>query len=984
MGRSYQEPCMSSTVQHTQEYSASSNGIFPSKDFLNLNTLLNLQKTISDMRHRIKRLNGTIDSLRESEGNEEDCATSNDSLTSTHSANDSDVHMKTLTDITDVEADYFNGHTEPNANNNVLQQIIFPSIQTIQPVNSNISNFDNSPLSFANAQANINLVHDQNTVTNTDSATQELNNNNPNMISYNVIGANLTSDLTEIIGQVNQYNFSGSTDSVQTNNNPNFYAQNYVNTTGNNNTLCSVIPCNIPPICAPRVNTSYISAVENCIHQLENSLPQGLQSMPTGASNNKSTNYSQQFNTQNIFDGSNSSSTGTVIGVQLNGIQETLHNNICDAISNQQSNDNLRKMQTETGIQEEVVTTIAPTSNAITYLTDSSNSAFTLVPNNSYKQISRRISSDSNELIINEVPINSTETLPEDTTETQDLIKIWEDFSPRKKAVIQKNATTKSHNETLSSTNTALNYRNNTHFQKKLQSQSNLDTHSDLESQPNVESQSYLEFQSYLTSEPDLKLPSNLATQTHLKTQSSLESQTTEPTPEIKIKKSPDSLLLEALKVNETTNTDGNVCQKSNTTPRRRRHSKDIGRKFKDLKEPLTDCNSKKNSTNKESKPCAVVVNSPVKIKNSNENEKKSTKHRTKSRSSKRKKTDDDQNGIEKPDNTKKMDVRQKEIYERQNSYSYYNLKSAPNDVGPGYYYRYINDYDWPYDRESYYYNRRDDVRTNLDITYSQVSHNYRIPDWPYDTTTNFRRNEKNKEVPEKKRSKKSSRSEQKESKTKQPSSSKNADKPNVTDILSNKDSKFSNKSSSKPANQPKKHLEQTSKSRTPPKKTSQQNSQSNVTKTENVIEKTQTKDQGKKSPVYVFREGTFCGVYLTDNPGSPDPEATEMVEKQHALKSFDNLESTSGVPSANTAEKTTSKKSVNNSRKNATVSKSANNSENNTSNSKTVSQSKTEVRELQKTSHSIRRTSDKFDLEKFADNLKKLVNPNKENRADI
>ncbi|XP_026318454.1 putative uncharacterized protein DDB_G0282133 isoform X2 [Hyposmocoma kahamanoa] len=857
----------------------------------NLHTL---DKSSTRVTKRKTRNNHYQTNKQESQSSEDDNATAEDSITTTRSADDSDVHMKTLTDITDLETDNFNGHTEPNVNN-----IAFPVIETIQPANSYISNFDNLPLTFANAQS-INLI-DQHTIPNTGNTIQDLNNNNPNMTSYN-----FRSDLNPTCAQMHQYNFNMTTDSVQPNSNHTFYAQNYVNTRGNNNTVCSVIPCNVPPICAPRVNTSYTSAVENCIYPIENVF-QGLQSIPTEVNNyNCLTANFQQFNSQNIFDGPNSNSSRTVIGGQLNKIHETLRNNIiCNAISTQ-TNDNRRNIQTETGTQKETANTIAPTTNVIAKSTLTSNFAFNSVSSIRYEEISRKSSTDSNQLIINEDPIDSTEAMPEDIT--QDLVKIWYDFSPGKKAVILKSqAVSKSQTEIPSNDKTALNCSNNTQYQRNLQSEFNLESQT------------------------------NLASQSCLNTQSSLESQSTEPStnnniPEINIKKRRGSLLLEALKIEETANTNDKNCQKSKTTPLSRRHSKSVRRNVKDSIEPLADCNSENNSTNKESLPSVIVVKNPIiaestslmqnspqrkestpkadtvakkdttekftlthqfakptgnnvnfkdgdKDKSSKENrEKKSSKHRNKSRSSKRKKTDNDRNDKEKPYNSKKMDVRKKDRYERQNFNSNSNVIFALNQhqAGPRSYYRYINDYDWPYYNESY--NHYGDVRSNhLDTTYSQVNYNYRVPDWPYDTTTNFRRNKY--QVSEERRSKKTTVPKRKESvlDPKQPPSSKATDKTDVTDTLSKKGTTL-DKPSSKPAKQPKKYVGHTSKNQTPPKKISRLN---NITKTTNNVETTQDSANGKKSPVYVFRDGTFCGIYHTENPTSPDPEMVETTQQK-------------------------------------------------------------------------------------------------------
>lgn len=734
------------------------------------------------MRARIKRLNDTIISLNESLRTENDNVTADESIMTTRSADDSDVHMKTLSDIDDFEADNFNGHTEPNANN-----IAFPFIQNMQPVNGHILNFDNSPPTFANAQANIDLIN-QRTIPNAGDIIQELNNNNPNMISFNVERDNLRSYLNPTSAQTQQYNFNMITDSVQPNSNHTFYAQNYVNTRGNNNAVCSVIPCNKPPICAPRINTSCISAAEN-----------NLQSIITEASNNNYfTNNPQQFT--NLFGEPNLNSNGTVIRIPLNRIQETLRNKICNVITNKQSNDSRRNIQTETGTQKETANTIAPTTNVVAKSSDTSNIVLNPVPNNGYKAISRRSSSDSNELIIDENRINSTEAAPEDTTKTQGLIKISDDFSPKKRAVILQCAVSESQKEIVSNDNTTLSCRNNTQCQKNLQSESNL------ESQNNLESQSYLQYQLCL------------------KTQSSLESQPTGSSTnnsiiKFKIKKR-DNLLLEALKVKGATNTNGKDCQKGNTTPSSR-HSNDPRRQVKESKESLTDCNSMKKSTNKESLTSAIVVNSSTKEeskssarrkestpksdtvlkentakkctlthqltlqptgtinfkegdtgKSNKENRdtdksNKENHEKQKSQSSKRKKTDDDQNGKEKLENSKKMDIGKKKTNGRQNYSSYYNLTSATNgyQVYPRNYYGYYNSYGWQYDNKSYYYPNGDDVRCYNDITYyGEVDYNYTVPEWPYDTTANYRRNQNaNKKRSRRMRTKKSNIPEKKE-----------------------------------------------------------------------------------------------------------------------------------------------------------------------------------------------------------------------------
>lgn len=701
------------------------------------------------MRARIKRLNDTIISLNESLRTENDNATADESIMTTRSADDSDVHMKTLSDIADFEADNFNGHTEPNANN-----FAFPFIQNMQSVNGHISNFDNSPPTFANAQANIDLIN-QHTIPNAGEIIQELNNNNLNMRSFNVERDSLRSDLNPTSAQTQQHNFNMIMDSVQPNSNHTFYAQNYVNTRGNNNPVCSVIPCNKPPICAARINTSCISAAEN-----------NLKSIITEASNNNYlTNNPQQFT--NLFGEPNVNSNGTVIRIPLNRIQETLRNKICNVITNKQSNDSRRNIQTETGTQKETANTIAPTTNVVAKSSDTSNIVLNPVPNNGYKAISRRSSTDSNELIIDEDRINSTEAAPEDTTKTQGLIKISDGFSPKKRAVILKYAVSESQKEIVSNDNTTLSCRNNTQGQKNLQSESNL------ESQNNLESQSYLQFQPCL------------------KTQSSLESQptgssTTNSIIKFNIKKRGGSLLLEAQKVKGATNTNGKDCQKSNTTPSSR-HSNDPRKQVKESKESLTDCNSKKKSTNKESLTSAIVVNSSTKdeskssTKSSARLKESTTKLDTvlKENTAKKcklthqltlqptgtinfKEEDTDKSNKEnrdtdksnkenhekktstKPENSKNMDVGKKKINRRQNYSNYYNLTSATNEYQyPSNYYGYYNGYGWQYNNESYYYPNGDDVRCYNGITYyGEVDYNYTVPEWPYDTTANYRRNQ--------------------------------------------------------------------------------------------------------------------------------------------------------------------------------------------------------------------------------------------------
>lgn len=924
---SYQESCIASTPLPNKEPSASSNEIFASKDFLNLDSLHNLQKNISDMRDRVKILNESIDSLKESLRTEEDCATANDSITSTRSANDSDVHMKTLSDIAELDADNYNEYTETIAGNISISTVT----QTIhnEPANSCILDFDSSPHTFANAQDNTTLTNVQHTIPNADDTTQHPNNNNPNMISNNIIHDCPRNDLNPTFSQLHP----------QQNSNYTFYAQNYVNTRGNNNTACNIIPCIVPPICAPRVNTSCITAVENCINQLEDCIYQGPKSIPTESSNNSnSTKDYQQSNALNIFGKPNLNSSATVVRIQLSRLQDAVRNKICNAFGNQQSNDGRQNIQAKTDTGKETDNTITLTSNCIANSTDTTDSAFNLGPNNSYKEVSRRSSTDSDALIINEDPINSTDTMSQHIIETQDLIKIWDDMSPGKKSVILKFAMSKPQNETLSNVNTALNSVNNTQNERNLQSQSNLKCPVKLGSQSSLQTQTSSDIQFYLASQSDLESQSDMEPQPYLKTQSKLESQTIlEPStnsstiPEINFKDRPGSLLLEALKVKEITNTNGKDCHKINTTPWITRwRIKDSCRNFKESNDPLTDLTSKYNSTNKESKTSAIVVKSSDKVesksstktsaqrrestpitdyisnqkstgtspifeegntdKSSKDNlkQKKRTtsKHRSKSRSSKRKVPDDDQNGKEKPDNFKRMDVEFKEIYKRHNFNSNSNTASAYYVSSNKYQERpsnkHNNDYDWAYDSESYNYRHSDDVRRcNLDITYSQVSHNYKIPDWPYDTTTNFRRNkvayrESSKET----HTNKSNTPEQKESvpDTKLPSSLRDTGKPNVSKT-SNKTGPKANKSKSKHIKQSKKNLGQTLKNQPPPNKTSHStSSKKNVPKPENNIEKSENSATGKKSPVYVFRS-TLHNVFHTESPASPDQETVELVD---------------------------------------------------------------------------------------------------------